>query len=159
MLAGVSTDYYARLERGNLSGVSESVLDAIARALRLDEAETAYLQDLTRAANTTPKPARRRPSPPQRIRPSVQRILDGMADVPAIVMNGRLDLLATSTLGAALYSPATLTGTAREPGPLPASSTRRPERSTRTGTRRRTPPWPCCAPRPADAPMTATYPI
>ena len=61
MLAGVSTDYYARLERGNLTGVSESVLDAIARALRLDEAETAYLLDLTRAANTTPKTARRRP--------------------------------------------------------------------------------------------------
>lgn len=105
MLAGVSTDYYARLERGNLTGVSESVLDAIARALRLDEAETAYLRDLTRAANTTPKTARRRPAQRQRVRPSVQRVLDGMADVPAIVMNGRLDLLATSTLGAALYSP------------------------------------------------------
>ena len=105
MLAGVSTDYYARLERGNLTGVSESVLDAIARALRLDEAETAHLHDLTRAANTAPRAARRQPAQQQRIRPSVQRVLDGMADVPAIVMNGRLDLLATSTLGAALYSP------------------------------------------------------
>ena len=105
MLAGVSTDYYARLERGNLTGVSESVLDAIARALRLDEAETAHLHDLTRAANTAPRAARRQPSQQQRIRPSVQRVLDGMADVAAIVMNGRLDLLATSTLGAALYSP------------------------------------------------------
>ena len=81
------------------------MLDAIARALRLDEAETAHLYDLTRAANTAPKAARRRPTAQQRIRPSVQRVLDGMADVPAIVMNGRLDLLATSTLGAALYSP------------------------------------------------------
>jgi transcriptional regulator with XRE-family HTH domain len=105
MLAGVSTDYYARLERGNLTGVSESVLEAVARALRLDEAETAYLQDLTRAANTNPKAARRRPAQPMRIRPSVQRVLDGMSDIPAIVMNGRLDLLATSALGAALYSP------------------------------------------------------
>jgi transcriptional regulator with XRE-family HTH domain len=105
MLAGVSTDYYARLERGNLVGVSDSVLDAIARALRLDEAETAHLHDLTRAANTAPKAARLQTPPQQRIRPSVQRVLDGMADVAAIVMNGRLDLLATSTLGAALYSP------------------------------------------------------
>ena len=85
------------LERGNLVGVSDSVLDAIARALRLDEAETAHLYDLTRAANTAPKAARRRPPAQQQIRPSVQRILDGMADVAAIVMNGRLDLLATST--------------------------------------------------------------
>src|SRR5690349_17199890 len=75
MLAGVSTDYYARLERGNLVGVSESVLDAIARALRLDEAEIAYLQDLTRAANTALKAARRRPAEPHRIRPNVQRVL------------------------------------------------------------------------------------
>ena len=59
----------------------------------------------TRAANTAPRAARRQPAQQQRIRPSVQRVLDGMADVPAIVMNGRLDLLATSTLGAALYSP------------------------------------------------------
>ena len=105
MLAGVSTDYYARLERGNLTGVSDSVLDAIARALRLDEAETAHLYDLTRAANAAPRTARRRRAPQHQIRPSVQRILDGMADVPAIVLNGRLDLLATSRLGAALYSP------------------------------------------------------
>lgn len=105
MLAGVSTDYYARLERGNLTGVSDSVLDAIARALRLDEAEVAYLRDLTRVANSAPR-ARRRPSQPRGIRTNVRRVLDGMTDVPAIVMNGRLDLLATSTLGAALYSPA-----------------------------------------------------
>jgi transcriptional regulator with XRE-family HTH domain len=78
MLAGVSTDYYARLERGNLVGVSDSVLDAIARALRLDDAETAHLYDLTRAANTAPKAARRRTPAPQGIRPSVQRVLDGM---------------------------------------------------------------------------------
>jgi transcriptional regulator with XRE-family HTH domain len=105
MLAGVSTDYYARLERGNLVGVSDSVLDASARALKLDEAETTYLYDLTRAANAAPRAARRRHAPPRLIRPSVQKILDGMTDVPAMVLNGRLDLLATSKLGAALYSP------------------------------------------------------
>jgi transcriptional regulator with XRE-family HTH domain len=105
VLAGVSTDYYAQLERGNLTGVSDSVLDAIARALRLDEAEHAHLHDLARAANTTPH-TRRRPAPKHQIRPAVQRILDGMIALPAIVLNGRLDLLAANRLGRALYSPA-----------------------------------------------------
>jgi transcriptional regulator with XRE-family HTH domain len=104
VLAGVSTDYYAQLERGNLSGVSDSVLDAIARALHLDEAEYAHLQDLARAANTTPH-TRRRPTPKQHVRPVVRRILDGMTALPAIVVNGRLDLLAANRLGYALYSP------------------------------------------------------
>ncbi len=105
MLAGVSTDYYARLERGNLAGVSDSVLEAIARALHLDEAEHAHLHDLARAANATPR-ARKRPAPRQRIRPVVQRILDGMTSMPAIVLNGRLDLLAANRLAVALYSSA-----------------------------------------------------
>ena len=104
VLAGVSTDYYAQLERGNLTGVSDSVLDAIAGALQLDEAEHAHLHDLARAANTTPH-SRRRPAPKQQIRPVVQRILDGMTALPAIVLNGRLDLLAANRLGVALYSP------------------------------------------------------
>jgi transcriptional regulator with XRE-family HTH domain len=105
MLAGVSTDYYARLERGNLTGVSDSVLEAIARALHLNEAERAHLHDLARAANTTPH-TRRRPTPKQQIRPVVQRILDGMTALPAIVLNARLDLLAANRLAVALYSPA-----------------------------------------------------
>ena len=104
VLAGVSTDYYAQLERGNLSGVSDSVLYAIARALQLDEAEHAHLHDLARAANTTPH-TRRRAAPNQKVGPVVQRILDGMTALPAIVLNGRLDLLATNRLGRALYSP------------------------------------------------------
>jgi transcriptional regulator with XRE-family HTH domain len=104
MLAGVSTDYYARLERGNLTGVSDSVLEALARALGLDEAERAHLRDLARVANTTSH-TRRRPAPKQQIRPVVQRILDGMTAMPAIVLNGRLDLLAANRLGVALYSP------------------------------------------------------
>jgi transcriptional regulator with XRE-family HTH domain len=105
VLAGVSTDYCAQLERGNLSGVSDSVLDAIARALHLDEAEHAHLHDLARAANATPR-ARRRPTPKQQVGPVVQRILDGMTALPAVVVNGRLDLLAANRLGHALYSPA-----------------------------------------------------
>ena len=104
MLAGVSTDYYARLERGNLTGVSDSVLEAIARALRLDEAEQAHLHDLARTANATPR-TRRRAASQQQIRPSVQRILHGMTEVPAFVRNGRLDILSASRLGYALYSP------------------------------------------------------
>lgn len=102
MLAGVSAEYYARLERGNLSGVSESVLEALVRALQLDEAERAHLFDLARAANSTPRT--RRPTQ-QRIRPGVQRLLDAMTDAAAYVRNGRLDIVAANRLGRALYSP------------------------------------------------------
>jgi transcriptional regulator with XRE-family HTH domain len=103
LLAGVSPDYYTRLERGNLSGVSEGVLDAIARALQLNEAEHAHLTDLARASNS-PARARRRPAT-QRIRPGVQQLLDAMTDAPAFVRNGRLDVLTANRLGHALYSP------------------------------------------------------
>ncbi|MEA2220771.1 MAG: hypothetical protein QOJ35_3397 [Solirubrobacteraceae bacterium] len=102
MLAGVSADYYTRLERGNLSGASEGVLDAIARALRLDEAERTHLFDLARAGGPTHRPRRR--SAPKQVRPSVQRILDAMTHAPALVQNGRLDILAANRLGRALYS-------------------------------------------------------
>jgi transcriptional regulator with XRE-family HTH domain len=102
LLAGVSVDYYTRLERGNLGGVSESVLEALAQALQLDEAERGHLFDLARAANTS-SPTRRRPAQ-QRVRPGVQRILDAMTDAPADVRNGRGDILAANRLGYALYS-------------------------------------------------------
>jgi transcriptional regulator with XRE-family HTH domain len=102
LLAGVSVDYYTRLERGNLGGVSEAVLDALAQALQLDEAEREHLFDLARAAPTTARSPRRRPAP-QRIRPGIQRILDAM-DAPADVRNGRRDILAANRLGYALYS-------------------------------------------------------
>jgi hypothetical protein len=103
--AGVSGDYYTRLEKGNLSGVSDSVLEAIAEALQLDEAEWLHLLDLARAANTSPARAAQRRTPPQ-IRPATQLILDGMTNTPAFVRNGRLDVLAANALGHALYSPA-----------------------------------------------------
>jgi transcriptional regulator with XRE-family HTH domain len=102
-LAGVSVEYYSRLERGNLSGVSETVLDALARALQLDEAERAHLSDLARGAGPAAR-ARRKPSA-QQVRPSVQRILDGMSEVPAFVHNGRLDVLAANLLAQALFAP------------------------------------------------------
>ena len=103
LLAGVSVDYYTRLERGNLGGASESVLDALARALQLDEAERTHLFDLARAANATPG-TRRRPAS-QRIRPGVQRVLDAMTGAPAWIRNGRADVLAANRLGRALYAP------------------------------------------------------
>ena len=101
LLAGVSIDYYTRLERGKLNGVSEGVLEALADALQLDEAERAHLFDLARAGNTLR--TRRRTAQP-RIRPSVQRILDAITDAPAYVRNARRDILAANRLGFALYS-------------------------------------------------------
>ena len=103
LLAGVSVDYYTRLERGNLSGASESVLEALAHALQLDDAERSHLLDLARAAQPPTGTRRRRPAK-QSVRPGVQRILDAMTGAPAFVRNGRLDLLAANQLGYALYS-------------------------------------------------------
>jgi transcriptional regulator with XRE-family HTH domain len=102
-LAGVSVEYYAQLERGNLNGVSDSVLDALARALQLNEAERAHLSDLASAAGPATRKSRR-PSA-QEVRPSVARILDGMTDVPAFINNRRLDVLAANSLAQALYAP------------------------------------------------------
>jgi transcriptional regulator with XRE-family HTH domain len=102
MLAGVSVDYYTKMERGNLRGVSEGVLEALARGLKLDDAERAHLLDLARAAGPTPR-ARRRPTKPG-VRSSVQRILDAMTGAPAIVQDGRGNVLAANRLGLALYS-------------------------------------------------------
>src|SRR3954453_437155 len=107
MLAGVSVDYYTKMERGNLRGVSDSVLDALARGLKLDDAERAHLVDLARAAGPMPRP-RSRPAK-QRVRPSVQRILEAMTDAPALVQNARLDIFAANRLGYALYSEMDLT--------------------------------------------------
>jgi transcriptional regulator with XRE-family HTH domain len=101
-LAGVSVEYYKRLERGNASGVSDSVLDALASALQLNDAERAHLHDLARAAN--PITSKRRRAPQQRIRPVIQRILDSVS-APAIVRNSRVDYLAANDLGRALYAP------------------------------------------------------
>jgi transcriptional regulator with XRE-family HTH domain len=115
ILAGVSVAYYTRLERGDMSGVSESVLEALARALRLDEAERAHLFDLARAAKPS-NAQRRRRAPRQRLRPSVQHILDGITGAAAIVHNARLDNLAANQLGHAFYSDQF--ATARGPGPV-----------------------------------------
>jgi len=103
VLAGVSVPYYTRLERGDMSGVSDSVLDALARALQLDDAERAHLFDLARAAQPVLAPRRPR-RVKQQVRPAVQQILDAFTGGAAFVRNDRLDILAGNPLGYALYS-------------------------------------------------------
>ncbi|WP_435110973.1 helix-turn-helix domain-containing protein [Nocardiopsis synnemataformans] len=115
ILAGVSSEYYAQLERGNLTGVSDSVLDALSRALRLDEVEQLHLFNLARAASGPRRP-RRAPAP--RIRPSVQRLLDTLTGTPALVRNDRLDIVAANPLGQALLAPV-FAQAAATPGRLP----------------------------------------
>ena len=102
-LAGISIEYYTRLERGNIRGASDEVLDGIARALQLNEVERAHLTDLVRLASASPA-ARYQPAR-QQVRPSVQRLLDSMTHTAAFLRNGRLDILAANSLGRALYSP------------------------------------------------------
>lgn len=103
MLSGVSIDYYTRLERGALGGVSESVLDALADALHLDAAERDHLFDLARNAGTSAGRMRRRSSQ-SHVRPTVLRVLETMT-APAFVRNSRTDLLAANDMGRAVYSP------------------------------------------------------
>jgi transcriptional regulator with XRE-family HTH domain len=103
LLAGVSVDYYARLERGQLGGVSASVLDAIADALKLDEAERQHLRDLADAAAAPERKLRTRAPKPPSLRPSVRALLDGMTGVPAYVRNARADILLANDLCLALY--------------------------------------------------------
>jgi transcriptional regulator with XRE-family HTH domain len=103
-LAGVSVDYYNRMERGNLAGVSDGVLEAVAGALRLDEAERAHLFDLARASRA--RSAGRRGSPAKRtVRPGIEWMIDAMTGAAAFVVNGRQDILAANQLGRAFYAP------------------------------------------------------
>src|SRR5829696_3637451 len=102
VLAGVSVPYYTRLERGDLAGASDSVLDALARALQLDDAERAHLFDLARAAQPIGPPPRRRRTK-HRIRPSVQQLLDAITGAAAHIGNDRLDIIAANPLGRALF--------------------------------------------------------
>jgi transcriptional regulator with XRE-family HTH domain len=103
MLAGVSVDYYTKLERGNLSGTSESVLEAVARALKLDEAERDHLYNLARASSPSGR-ARRRPLQSGAVRPTLQFMLDSITAAPAFIGNHHLDIVAANQLGFALYS-------------------------------------------------------
>ncbi|MDQ4489400.1 helix-turn-helix transcriptional regulator [Sinomonas sp. ASV486] len=118
LLANVSADYYARLERGDLSGASDEVLDSLARALQLDEAETTHLFDLARASQRSASQQsaaqgaagtrrRARGSGAPEVRDSLQRFLDAVTGAPAWVRNERMDFVAANALGRALYTPVT----------------------------------------------------
>ncbi len=104
LLAGMSVEYYVRLERGTVKGVSEAVLESLVRALQLDDAERNHLYDLVRSASEGALPRVRRVSPSRPVNESLQQLLDAMKDVPAVVQNGRLDVLASNQLGRALFT-------------------------------------------------------
>lgn len=101
-LAGMSIDYYVRLERGKETRPSPSVLDALARALRLDDAEHQHLRELAaRAARYAPES----PPPPSRtVRPHLKLVLETMRPNPAYVISRSMDLLAWNPGGLALYA-------------------------------------------------------
>ncbi|MET7642051.1 helix-turn-helix transcriptional regulator [Streptomyces sp. NPDC005426] len=103
VLAGVSTEWYTRLEKGHISGVSQDVLDAVARTLQLSEDERTYLFDLARAAQ--PSSATRRRRKAVDVPPRVQWLLDSMTLSAAFVTNGRLDMVAANALARALFAP------------------------------------------------------
>jgi transcriptional regulator with XRE-family HTH domain len=103
MLAGVSVDYYARLERGNLAGASPSVLEAVARALQLDDAERQHLLDLARNSDTTPRRERRPKPTAVALRPAVLAILAAMTGIPAYARTTRMEIVAANELCQALY--------------------------------------------------------
>ena len=116
LLAGVSVDYYIRMERGSLAGASDSVLDALADALHLDDAERTHLFALARESGA--RSTRRKRAAPASVRPAIQQVLDAMTDAPAWIRNGRHDIVAMNQLARALYSPV-LAGPRR-----PANTTR-----------------------------------
>ena len=103
MLAGISVEYYTQLERGHVRGVSEDVLEAVARALQLDDIEHTHLFDLVRAAKQSPT---RRPAKPLQVRPTVQQVLDSITDGAAFIRNPRADFLTGNRLAYALYADA-----------------------------------------------------
>jgi transcriptional regulator with XRE-family HTH domain len=105
LLAGVSPQYYVRLERGDATGISESIVDGVTHALQLDEAERAHLVHLLRAASTPRRARRRTSAPPDRVRPTIQRLMDAMHGTPAVVLNGRLEIITSNALGRALFAP------------------------------------------------------
>jgi len=121
LLAGISVEYYTKLERGSVGGASDSVLDGLVHALQLDEAERDHLYRLVRAASTPASRATRRTPARRRVRPAIQRILDQMP-MPAYLRNGRFDILAANDLGRALYSQLYEHAAVHTPGENPNSA-------------------------------------
>ena len=122
ILAGVSVDYYIRMERGELAGASESVLDGVANALQLDQAEREHLFTLARAAG--PASMRRTRPSPTTVRPVIQQVLDAITEAPAWIRNARHDILALNPLARALYSPVLASAVAGATAKRAANTTR-----------------------------------
>ena len=123
LLAGVSIDYYVRMERGNLSGVSDQVLEGVANALQLGDAEREHLRSLARAA-AGPTASRRPRQTPAAVRPVIQQVLDAITDAPAWVRNARHDIIAMNLMANALYSPVLDSAAAGATSRRPANTTR-----------------------------------
>lgn len=104
LLAGVSVEYYTKIERGDATGATASVIDAIARVLRLNDIEREHLKRLLSTGDETDTHARATHST-KAVRPALQRLLDALTDVPAYILNKRLDILGVNHLGRAVYSP------------------------------------------------------
>lgn len=121
LLAGISVEYYTRLERGNVGSVSDSVLDGLVHALQLDEAERDHLYRLVRTASTPASRAPRRTPARKRVRPAIERILDQMP-MPAYLRNSRFDILAANDLGRALYAAVYDYAAVHTPGQSPNSA-------------------------------------
>ena len=135
LLAGVSIDYYVRMERGNLSGASESVLDSLASALQLDDAERDHLFALARESGARPRRRRKRKAAAACV-PSLQQVLDAITDAPAWIRNGRHDVLAMNQLGPRAVRPgARRSAPAGQHHPLRLPRSRRPKSSSSTTTR------------------------
>ncbi len=154
LLAGVSIDYYVRMERGHLAGLSDAVLEGIAGALQLDEAERAHLFDLARAAQ--PAPPRQRRTKTSGVTDGIQQVLNAITDAPAWVRNARHDMLAASRMARALYAP--LFADPRRPVDNARFVYLDPPRATSSPTGRAPPTTlpPCCARRRAATPTTSS---
>lgn len=101
-LAGISVEYYIRIERGRLTGISDSVIEALMNILMLNQAERKYFQNLVDLSND--RKWSKRKVAQLRLRPELQQLLDSLDNVPAIIRNGRMEILASNSLGAKLYS-------------------------------------------------------
>jgi transcriptional regulator with XRE-family HTH domain len=145
LLAGVSIDYYVRMERGNLAGASDSVLDGLASALQLDEAERAHLFDLARAAQ--PTPPRQRRAKASGVTDGIQQLLDAITDAPAWVRNARHDLLACNRSPARCTPRCSPAPAGRRTTPASCISIRQHVTSSPTGSMLPMTSPPCSAPR------------
>ena len=151
-MAGVSVDYYVRLERGRTANVSESVLDAVARALQLNDLESSHLFTLAKASRSRPHAL-----PPQQVRPGLRLEVDSITDVPALVLGRRMDVLAANPLARALFTSSTRCPAFPQHGPPGFFRTTMCARSVRTGAQRPKASSPTCACTPAATQMTPRW--